>query len=101
MQDFTLNWAERLAMVALNMAANMTPMRPCGSSVRLATAYAASLALGKPIRGSCGYTTRIAMGGMNHRNAPAKNNPQHSKAILRAERSSSTLKYRCAIALVL
>jgi len=29
---------------------------------------------------------RIAIGGMNHRKAPAKNSPQQSKAILRAER---------------
>src|ERR1700730_561017 len=43
----------------------------------------------------------MAIGGMNHRNAPAKNRPQHRRATLRADFSVSTLKYRCAIALVL
>src|SRR2546421_12383561 len=45
--------------------------------------------------------TRIAIGGRNHRKAPTKNRQQHNNATFRAERSSSTLKYRCAIALVL
>jgi hypothetical protein len=34
----------------------------------------------------------MAMGGKNQMNAPAKNKTLHSNAILRADRSSSTLK---------
>src|SRR6185312_1696543 len=92
--DLKLNWAERLAMVALNIAASITPISPCGRNVRLAATYDASFGLARCGQIACrsGYTIRIAIGGMNQRNAPTKKSPQHSSAAFLAARSFSTLK---------
>src|SRR6476469_263194 len=92
--DFTLKFAPTFAMVELNMAAIIMPINPWGSSVKLATAYDASLTLFSPGQTLCrsGYTIRMAIGGINHKKAPTTNNPAHNRAILRAERSLSTLK---------
>ena len=61
--------------------------QPMGWTIPLFLKYARSRLKPLGVR-----VTRIAMGGINHRNAPAKNSPQHSRATLRADFSSSTLK---------
>jgi len=35
---FKIELADKLAIVALNIAASMTPIKPCGNKVKLATA---------------------------------------------------------------
>src|SRR5665213_2882356 len=92
--DLKLKLADRLAMVALNIAASMTPISPCGRNVRLAATYDASFGLARSgqMAWRSGYTMRIAIGGINQRKAPTKKSPQHSNAAFLAARSFSTLK---------
>ena len=90
----TFSTPDRLDIVALNIAASMIPTRPLGSRVRAASAYEDSWGLARPGQTAArsGCSTRMASGGTNQMKAPTRNSEQQSSAILRAARSSSTLK---------